>query len=146
MGATIAEGTDKVLSKDDKSKSMSDTTFMQDNLPEVFDPRRYGSVKAAQIAAYDFMKGRVQKKLKLRRIRQLWEGKASRVDGEEKDALRQAKIEEARNEYKALRSRLASLEAALAAVDEDFHGPQMDAYRASATGLGRSDCPRNHRE
>lgn len=132
-----------MLSKDDKSKSMNDTVFMQDNLPEVFDPRRYGSVKAAQIAAYDFMKGRVQKNLKLRRIRQLWEGRASRVDGEEKDALRQAKIEEARNEYKALRSRLASLEAALAAVDQDFYGPQMDAYRSAASGVGQGDCPRN---
>jgi BMFP domain-containing protein YqiC len=139
MGNNMAEGTDKVLSKDDKSKSMSDTTFMQHNLPEVFDPRRYGSVKAAQIAAYDFMKDRVNKKLKLRRVRQLWEGRASRVDGEEKDALRQAKIEEARNEYKALRCRLASLEAALTAVDPDFFGPQMDAYRGPESGLGGSD-------
>ncbi|WP_292210584.1 hypothetical protein [Mesorhizobium sp.] len=135
----MAEGPDKVLSKNDKSESMSDTVFMQNNLPEVFDPRRYGSVKAAQIAAYDFMKGRVQKKLKLRRIRQLWEGRASRVDGEEKDALRQAKIEEARNEYKALRSRLASLEAALAAADEDFPGTQMDAYRPAPRGMGRDN-------
>lgn len=127
-----------MLSKNDKSESMSDTVFMQNNLPEVFDPRRYGSVKAAQIAAYDFMKGRVSKNLKLRRIRQLWEGKAARVDGEEKDALRQAKIEEARNEYKALRGRIASLEAALATVDPDFFGPQMDAYRGPASGLGCS--------
>lgn len=58
-----------MLSKRDKSTSMSDTTFMQNNLPEVFPPRRYGSVKAAQIAAYDFMKGRVTKELKLRRVR-----------------------------------------------------------------------------
>jgi BMFP domain-containing protein YqiC len=131
-----------VLSKNDKSKSMSDTIFMQDNLPEVFDPRRYGSVKAAQIAAYDFMKRRVNKDLKLRRIRQLWEGKAARVDGEEKDALREAKIEEARNEYKALRGRLASLEAALAQTDPDFFGPEMDAYREQASGLGRSNYTR----
>jgi hypothetical protein len=127
-----------VLSKNDKSESMSDTVFMQNNLPEVFDPRRYGSVKAAQIAAYDFMKGRVKKQLKLRRIRQLWEGQAARVDGEEKDALREAKIEEARNEYQALRRRLESLETALAVVDPDFFGPQMDAYRGPESGLGRS--------
>ena len=137
----MTEGRDKVLSKNDKSKSMSDTVFMQDNLPEVFDPRRYGSVKAAQIAAYDFMKGRVSKNLKLRRVRQLWEGKAARVDGEEKDALREAKIEEARNEYKALRGRIASLEAALAAVDPDFFGPQMDAYRGPTNGLGGGHRP-----
>lgn len=124
-----------MLSKRDKSESMSDTVFMQNNLPEVFDPRRYGSVKAAQIAAYDFMKGRVKKQLKLRRIRQLWEGQAARVDGEEKDALREAQIEEARNEYQALRRRLESLEAALALADPEFFGPQMDAYRGPSNGL-----------
>lgn len=118
-----------MLSKSDKSKSMSDTAFMQNNLPEVFDPRRYGSVKAAQIAAYDFMKGRVSKELKLRRIRQLWEGKASRVDGEEKDALRQAKIEEARNEYKALRNRLERLETFLAVVDSSAAGSALGERR-----------------
>ncbi len=121
---------------------MSDTVFMQNNLPEVFDPRRYGSVKAAQIAAYDFMKGRVKKQLKLRRIRQLWEGQAARVDGEEKDALREAQIEEARNEYQALRCRLASLEAALGVADPEFFGPQMDAYRGPSNGLVGSHRPR----
>ena len=108
---------------------MSDTTFMQNNLPEVFDPRRYGSVKAAQIAAYDFMKGRVRKELKLRRIRQLWEGKASRVDGEEKDALREAKIEEARNEYKSLRRRLEHLETLLAVAGQEGGGDALDCGR-----------------
>ncbi|MDR7032410.1 hypothetical protein [Mesorhizobium sp. BE184] len=108
---------------------MSDTTFMQNNLPEVFSPRRYGSVKAAQIAAYDFMKGRVNKDLKLRRIRQLWEGRATRVDGEEKDALRQAQIEEARNEYEALRSRLARLETFLAVADQAASGASLDRGR-----------------
>lgn len=130
-----------MLSKNDKSESMSDTAFMHENLPKVYDPRRYGSVKAAQIAAYDFMRPRVKKDLKLRRIRQLWEGKASRVDGEEKDALRQAEIEEARNEYKTLRSRLARLEQTLAQTDSDFHGPSMDAYREMASRMGRADCP-----
>lgn len=125
-----------MLSKGDKSKSMSDTTFMQNNLPEVFDPRRYGSVKAAQIAAYDFMKGRVKKQLKLRRIRQLWEGRATRVDGEEKDALREARIEEARNEYKALRRRLEILEAALAQDDTAPFGPPLGSHRGSESGLG----------
>lgn len=121
---------------------MSDTAFMQNNLPEVFDPRRYGSVKAAQIAAYDFMKGRVSKDLKLRRIRQLWEGKANRVDGEEKDALREAQIEEARNEYKALRRRLERLEAYLAMADQAASGAAVDAHRKSAAELGRRYRPR----
>lgn len=128
-----------MLSKNDKSTSMSDTTFMQNNLPEVFDPRRYGSVKAAQIAAYDFMKGRVRKELKLRRIRQLWEGKASRVDGEEKDALREAKIEEARNEYKSLRRRLEHLETLLAVAGQEGGGAPLDIGRESTGRLGRGD-------
>lgn len=131
-----------MLSKNDKSASMSDTAFMQNNLPEVFDPRRYGSVKAAQYAAYDFMKGRVKKPLKLRRIRQLWEGQAARVDGEEKDALREARIEEARNEYQALRRRLETLEATLAVVDQEFFGPQMDAYCGPSSRLDRSNRSR----
>lgn len=121
-----------MLSKSDKSASMNDTTFMQDNLPEVFSPRRYGSVKAAQIAAYDFMKGRVNKELKLRRIRQLWEGKASRVDGEEKDALREAQIEEARNEHKTLRRRLAEIETLLAVADQAIAGAALGRGRQSA--------------
>lgn len=114
---------------------MSDTAFMKENLPDVYDPKRYGSVKAAQIAAYDFMKRRVSKELKLRRIRQLWEGKAARVDGEEKDALREAQIEEARRERNELRARLDRLDAALAMVDEEFHGPTLEALRASQ-GVG----------
>lgn len=121
---------------------MSDTTFMQDNLPEVFDPRRYGSVKAAQIAAYDFMKGRVNKTLKLRRIRQLWEGRASRVDAEEKDALIEAQIEEARNEYQAVRSRLAHLEAVLAVADQTSAGTSLDGRRWTARGLDRRNRSR----
>ena len=131
-----------MLSKNDKSASMSDTTFMQDNLPEVFPPRRYGSVKAAQIAAYDFMKGRVNKELKLRRIRQLWEGKAARVDGEEKDALREAQIEEARNEYKALRRRLERLETILAVAGQAVTCAALDKGRESTRGLGRGNRPR----
>ena len=116
---------------------MSDTTFMRETLPQVFDPRRYGSVKAAQIAAYDFMKGRVSKELKLRRIRQLWEGQATRVDGEEKDALRAARIAEARKEYAALRRRLERLETILAATDEGTTGEAVDARRGLAPELGR---------
>lgn len=131
-----------MLSKRDKSTSMSDTTFMQNNLPEVFDPRRYGSVKAAQIAAYDFMKGRVNKTLKLRRIRQLWEGKASRVDAEEKDALVEAQIEEARNEYHALRHRLAHLEAVLAVADQAHFGASLDGRRWTPRGLDRRNRSR----
>ncbi len=51
----------------------------------------------------------------MRRVRSIWEGTARRIDGEEKDALRRAKLEEARREQQLLRARLAELDAALAA-------------------------------
>ncbi len=127
-----------MLSKNDKSKSMSDTLYMKENLPLVWSVERFWSVKAAQYAAYVFMKPRVVKDLKLRRIRQLWEGKAGRVDGEEKDAVRLAQIEEAKHERAALRARLDRLDGLLAAVDEEFHGPTIAILREQASRQGRA--------
>lgn len=50
-------------------------------------------------------------------------------------ALREQKIEEEnRNEFQALEARLARLEAALFAQDQDFHQPQMAALRSAADG------------
>jgi len=121
---------------------MSDSVFVQDTLRSVYTVERFGSVKAAQIEAYEFIRIRVRKNLTLRRVRHFFEGTARRVDGEEKDAVRMAQIEEARNEQRELRARLARLDAALARVDEDFHGPQMAAHREAAFGLGRMDLPR----
>lgn len=138
MGQSVAKGRNKVLSKSDEHSAMSDTTFAQYAIKEAFPPVRHGSVKAAQSAAYSFLRKRVMKELTIRRIRSIWEGKARRIDGEEKDALRLAQIEEARNEYVALRSRLASLTSALAVADPAFFGPEVDAYRELAGGLGRS--------
>jgi hypothetical protein len=42
--------------------------------------------------------------------------------------------EENRNDFQDLQSRVARLEAALAAVDEDFFDPQMAAYREALHG------------
>lgn len=132
-----------MLSNGDKSKSMSDTVFVQDTLRAVYTVERFGSVKAAQTEAYDFIRMRVRKTLTMRRVRAFFEGKAKVIHGEEKDAVRAAQIEEARREYNTLRSRLASLEAALARTDSDFHGPSMDAYRGIADGMGRNDSAGN---
>lgn len=125
-----------MLSKNDKGVSMSDTVFAQHVVKEAFPRERYGSVKAAQLAAYDYLRRRLSGNVTLRRVRSIWEGKAKRIDGQEKDALRRAQIEEARNEYQALRGRLASLEAALAVADPAFFGPEMDAYREMAAPMG----------
>jgi len=59
----------------------------------------------------------------------MFEGKASIIRGEEKDAVRAAQIEEARHEQRELRARLARLDTALAVVDEEFHRETIAALR-----------------
>jgi hypothetical protein len=54
-----------------------------------------------------------------RRVRALWEASATRVAHYE----------------------IRNLESALA-LAEKIHGPQMDAYRSAASGVGRGDCAR----
>lgn len=122
---------------------MSDTVFVHETLTGIYTAKRFGSVKAAQYAAWDFLRRRVQKELTPRRVRSFFEGRAARIDGEEKDAVRAAQIEEARNEQRELLSRLAALDAALARIDPDFHGPQMAAHRQATSGVGRVDRPGN---
>lgn len=102
---------------------MSDTVFARDVIQKAFPRERYGSVFAAQCEAYAFLiKEKLQKQITMRRVRSLWEGKARRIDGEEKDALRRAQIEESRREQQILRQRLSELDAALAALDADLAG------------------------
>ena len=133
----MTEGNDKVLSKSDKSTSMSDTVlsehdtdFAMDAIRNAFPKERYGSVIAAQCEAYTFlMKQRLRKTITMRRVRAMWEGKAVRIDGEEKDALRRAKVEEAKNEYLYLRRRLSELDATLAEMDQARFGAARSPRR-----------------
>ena len=68
----------------------------------------------------------------------LWYGKARRVEQHEIDAITdalQAKRErDAANELHDLKIRLAKLEARLAATDEDFHRPVLDAVGLAMRG------------
>jgi hypothetical protein len=134
---------DKVLSESDKDASMSDTTHHSNVIQAAFPRERHGGAKAAIWAAYNYIAPKVRKDFTERRARSIWEGTACRIDAEEAAILRKAEIEEARREQRELRERLARLDTALAAIDPDFHGPQMDAYRETASGLGRMDCPGN---
>lgn len=114
-----------MLSKRDKSSPMSDTVlserdtvFARNAIREAFPKERFGSVISAQCEAYSFLiKQKLEKKMTMRRVRALWEGKALRIDGEEKDALRRAKIEEAKRERTELRQRLFDLDQELAVLD-----------------------------
>lgn len=130
-----------MLGKHDKGLGMSDTAFHRDLMRETFPPARYGSAKAAIYAAYRFISPKVTKEFTHRRARSIWEGTARRIDAEEAAALRRAQIEEARREHQELKDRLARLDAALAAVDPDFFGPEMEARRGASGPVGRVDLP-----
>ncbi len=125
-----------MLSEKDKDASMSDTAFHSELIREAFPRARYGGVKIAIYAAYQYVAPKVRKQFTERRARAIWEGTARRIDAEESAVLHRAKIEEAKREQSELRARLARLDFALAAIDEDFHGPQMAAHREAAAGLG----------
>lgn len=102
----------------DTCLSENDKDFARRTIRESFPAKRYGSAFAAQCEAYRFLlKQKLEKRVTLRRVRALWEGKASRVDGEEKDALRRAQIEEAKRERNDLRERLSKLDEELALLD-----------------------------
>lgn len=96
---------------------MSDICSAQNLLRDAFPVKRYGKVEAAFYEAHRFISRHVQKDFTMRRVRSIWEGKARRIDSEEMDALRLAKIEETRREQKELRARLAALDEMLAGVD-----------------------------
>lgn len=78
-----------------------------------------GSVQLMIKEAYRYMSPRLDKPLTYRRVETIWHGTARRIDGEEKDVLRQAVREEHIREQAELRARLAVLDAQLASVDEE---------------------------
>lgn len=121
-----------------------DTTLYSAMMREAYPvPRRYSSVKEALNEAVRFISPRVRKEFTHRRARSIWEGTARRIDAEEAAVLGQAKIEEARREYRELQSRLAKLEASLAMADQEMAGATVVAHRALAHGVGRMDRSRN---
>jgi uncharacterized coiled-coil DUF342 family protein len=81
-----------------------------------------------------------------RRIRSLYQNEFGvRLRADEMaaiEALQQHKIEEAnRNDLQDLQARIARLEAALFAQDEEFHHHQMDGLRQAARGGRGTDEP-----
>jgi hypothetical protein len=136
MGSTMAKGTNKVLSDKDKDSVMSDTAYYSGQLREAFPSRRYGGSKASIWAAFRYISPKVNKQFTERRARAIWEGAARRIDAEEAAIIQKAKIEEARREYRELHERLSALDASLAAIDQEFHGPAREAIRAQMLGSG----------
>lgn len=131
----------KSLSSGDKK--MSDVAYAQNLFRDAFPASRYGKASAAVLAAYRFLKPRVEPRIErqftLRRARSLHEGSVRRVDGAELEALKQAQIEEARREQHELRERLLRLDAALAVADAEFHGETRAALQSQMGGLRGMD-------
>lgn len=119
-----------------KGKDMDDVLHARELLQQGFPENRYGSVKGLLYEAQRYISRKVKKEFTHRRTRSIWEGTARRIDSEEMDALRLAVFEESKREQQELRARLASLDAMLASVDEDFHGETLAALRAQQGGLG----------
>ncbi|WP_338076702.1 hypothetical protein [Brucella ciceri] len=107
-----------MLSKKDKFMRTCDTIEARNIIHEAFPTRRTGSVKASIYEAYRVLSPMLIKDFTPRRVRSIWEGTARRIDGEELDALRKAKIKEAQREREEIRERLATLDAALAVLDQ----------------------------
>lgn len=126
-----------MLSINDKATAVSDTAFHSELIREAFPRNRYGGAKSAIHAAYRYIAPRVAKQFTERRARAIWEGTARRIDAEEATALHKAAVEEAKRERRDLSERLASLDAALAAVDAEFHGPTLEALRHHARIAGQ---------
>lgn len=129
----MSSNANKNVSKEDKAMSTAtDPQTAQRILRDVWSPQKYGSVQAALYEAHRYISRRVQKEFTVRRARAIREGKARRIDAEELDVMRQAEIEDMRNEQKALRARLASLDEMLSRSDEAFHSETLAALREQA--------------
>jgi hypothetical protein len=127
----------KKLPKWSKGK-MSDVLEAQALFRQAWPEWRFGgSVKAMITEAYRFMSPKLDKTLTYRRVETIWQAKARRIDGEEKDVLRLAVLQEHRREQAEIRARLAYLDERLANVDADYFGPQMEAIRAQTHRQGK---------
>jgi hypothetical protein len=135
MSSTMEQSMDEKLSSRDKPMSVSDTAYHSDLLREAFPRHRHGGAKAAIYAAYRYIAPKVTKQFTERRARAIWEGTARRIDAEESTVIRRAQIEEHRREQQELRERLVRLDAALAVVDEAFHGETRAALQSQIGGL-----------
>lgn len=117
-------------------KSMSDVALAQGMIRDAFPRDLYGGYKAAVYAAYRFISPRVSKQFTLRRAAAIWNGEARRIDMEEAAALQTALIEEAQNETRRLRARLAALDEKIAAFSERTASEALAKNRRHSDHLG----------
>lgn len=95
---------------------MSTTVQAQTIFRQAFPASRYGKLDNAFYAAVRFIAPRVDKEFTVRRARSIHEGTARRIDSDEMDALRAARVEELRREYTETKARLEILDRKIAAL------------------------------
>ena len=117
-------------------KSMSDVALAQGMIREAFPRDLYGGYKSAVYAAYRFISPRVSKQFTLRRAAAIWNGEARRIDMEEAAALQTALIEEAQNETKRLRARLAALDEKIASFSQRTASEALAKNRRHSDHMG----------
>ena len=117
-------------------KSMSDVALAQGMIREAFPRDLYGGYKSAVYAAYRFISPRVSKQFTLRRAAAIWNGEARRIDMEEAAALQTALIEEAQNETKRLRARLAALDEKIASFSQRTASEALAKNRRHSDHVG----------
>lgn len=135
---------DKSLGKSPKAKRikarvMSQVAKAQNEMRLAFPTERYGKLENVYYHAVRFIAPRVEKHFTLRRARSIWEGTARRIDTDEMDAIRLAKIEETRREQRDLRARLAALDEMLANVDAALAGAAVAGKGERVRGAGGMD-------
>ena len=115
---------------------MTDAVLAQGMIREAFPRDLYGGYKAAVYAAYRFISPRVKKQFTIRRAAAIWNGEARRIDMEEAAALETALIEEAQNETRRLRARLAALDEKIASFAERTAGETLAKNRRHSDHMG----------
>lgn len=104
----------------------------------VAEPREVGdSVKAAIVRAARRLG------FSFSRTKDLWYADARRIDAAEMDKLRDVA---AKREANALRAQLLAARNALAATDEEFHRPQINALECALRNMGAEVVPVGFRE
>lgn len=108
-----------------RKKVMSPAIEAQSLLRISFPTARYGKLENVFYQAVRFIAPRVERDFTLRRARSIWEGTAKRIDSDEMDALRAARIEESKIEQQQLRARLAALDETIASYEAAAHRQEM---------------------
>jgi glycerol-3-phosphate O-acyltransferase len=74
-----------------------------------------------------------------RRVKAIWHGENKSINGDELEALRRAVVKvsgaQVVNETKSYADRIEAAAYALAAIDPDFHRPEIDRLRNVAAGV-----------